>query len=486
VSTPEISEYLSRKALHEYADVSDAIAQFVSDSPWESLPAPVVERVKKSILDVIGVGIYGSTYDVAQQPLNYVRAHPTEEVATIFRGNGRTSAFNAALTNGTFVHLTEFAEGFSRALVHPGNSIVPGVLALCERDHRHGRDLLAGTAVAYELNIRQGMSVEAPFNLDQGFHPPATLGGIAAAAGCARASGFDVETTANVLGVAACQVPTALMASTYEQVSQKDIQQGLNTALGVFAVDLVSAGVRGIHNWVGPWYNAVVRHKKIDKLTDRLGEYWHTSSGGIRIKTRPVMGMAQPTTWAIYDLLQKERFDPDLIEDVLVQSSQRVEFGRIYEVDNILGMRASIPFLAAAALVRQEEFASDFYCVNFLREELLEDERISALIKRVRLEADPEFDYNLEHAPPSDDPAHYVKFEARVTISLSDGRTLVSYKDVFAAGTGNMSRDDVASKFRACTDGRISSAKAEEIIDMVWRLDEVDDVAELARLAGST
>lgn len=480
----ESAVYRSRVALDEHREVSDAIATFVADTDYDAVPDAVVERVKKSILDVLGVGFYGSTYDVGQQPLRYAKAHPGNPEATILNGGGKTTAFNAALVNGTYVHLTEFAEGFSRALVHPGNSIVPGVLALSERDHRSGRDLIAGVSVAYEVNIRQGMSVGAPFNLDQGFHPPATLGAIAAAAGCARASGFDYDAVANTLGVAACQVPTALMAAAYEQASQKDLQQGYNTALGIYAADLVSAGVTGLRNWVGPWYNAVARTSDVTPFLDRLGEYWHTSSGGIRIKTRPVMGMAQPTTFALYDLLREERFDPDLIEDVLVESSKRVEFGRIYEPENLVGMRASIPFLAAAALVRQEEFVADYYCVNFLREELLQDEKIRDLTRRVRLGVDPDFDFNLEHATPSTDPAHYIKFEARVTIKLRDGRTLVAYKDVFAAGTGNMSRDDVARKFYACVDGKIPRSRAEEIVDAVWRLEELSDVSELTRLIG--
>jgi 2-methylcitrate dehydratase PrpD len=155
----------------------------------------------------------------------------------------------------------------------------------------------------------------------------------------------------------------------------------------------------------------------------------------------------------------------------------------VYEVDTLVAARASIPFLAAAALVRPEEFTADYYCIKFLRDELLHDDRIRQLSRKVRLGVDPEFVHNLEYAPHGD-PSHYMKFEARVTVKMKDGTKHVAYKDVFAAGTGNMSRDDVARKFRACVEGLMPDDRAEQVIDTVWNLEKLSDVTELARLMG--
>ncbi len=463
-------------------DLSDAVADFIADTDYDALPRAVVERVKKSILDVLGVGVYGSPRHEVAAVLAYAKHHAERKESTIFCGGGMASSFQTAMVNGSYVHTTEFAEGFSRALVHPGNSIIPGLLAVCEREHRSGKDLLTGASLGYELNIRMGRTVEAEFNLEQGFHVPAVLGAIASAAACGKALGLDREGIVNVLGISACQMPTALMAATYEQRTVKDLFQGFNSALGVLAADFAVEGITGLHDWVGPWYHAIPRHKRLERLTERLGDYWDVSSGGIRIKTRPVMAMAQPTCFALYDMLQKERFDSDLVEDVLVESSKRIAMNAIYEVDEMVAARASIPFLVAAALVHQEEFASDYYLVKFLRDELFGEQRIKELMSKVRLAVNPEYDFNLEHADASDDPAHYISFEARVTIRLKDGRTLQTYRDVFAAGTGNMNRDDVARKFRACVDGLMPPERAEQVIDMVWRLDDLKDVGELARL----
>jgi 2-methylcitrate dehydratase PrpD len=465
--------------------VSDSITAWAAGTRFEDLPEPVVERMKKSILDVLAVGTYGTTFPGPAPVLSYVKKRAALQESTIFLGNGKASAFDAALVNGTFVHTTEFAEGFTRARVHPGNSIIPGLLALAEREGRSGRDFLVGGAVGYELNIRMGMSVDVEFSLDkgQGIHPPAMLGSIAAALACGKALGFDAEGIQNVLGIAATEMPSALNIAARQQAGVKDIYQGFNSALGVFAADMTSEGLDGLHDWVTHWYRAIPRKYDFAPLIDRLGEYWYVSSGGIRIKTRPVMGMCQPTTFALYDYLRETPVDHTQIEDILVESSDRIVLSDVYEVDTMVAARASIPFLAAAALVRPDEFTADYYCVKFLRDELLHDDRIRQLSRKVRLGVDPEFVHNLEHAPTGD-PTHYIKFEARVTITMKDGTKHVAYKDVFAAGTGNMSRDDVARKFRACVDGLMPDDRAAQVIDTVWNLEQLPDVGVLARMMG--
>jgi 2-methylcitrate dehydratase PrpD len=467
--------------------VSAAIVDWAARTTFDDLPDHVVERLKKSILDVLAVGTYGTTFPGPAPVLSYVRSRSALQEATAFLGHGRASAFDVALLNGTFVHTTEFAEGFTRARVHPGNSIIPGLLALAEREGRSGRDLLVGAALGYELNIRMGMSIDVDFSLDhgsgQGIHPPAMLGSIAAALACGKAIGFDAEGLRNALGIAATEMPSALNIAARQQSGVKDIYQGFNSALGVFAADLTAHGLDGLVDWVSYWYRAIPRTYDLEPIVDRLGEYWHTSSGGIRIKTRPVMGMCQPTTFALYDYLRETPVDHAQVEDILVESSDRIWLSEVYDVDTLVAARASIPFLAAAALVRPDEFTADYYCVRFLREELLHDDRIRQLARKVRLAVDPEFVHNLEHAPTGD-PSHYMKFEARVTITMKDGAKHVAYKDVFAAGTGNMSRDDVARKFRACVEGLMPEERAGRVIDLVWNLERLGDAAELAALMG--
>jgi 2-methylcitrate dehydratase PrpD len=224
------------------------------------------------------------------------------------------------------------------------------------------------------------------------------------------------------------------------------------------------------------------RHVDREVLDADLGQYWHLTSGGLRVKTRPVMAMAQPTTWAMYDLLSKHEFALEDVKSVRVESSKRIRLGDIRPPTSTVAARMSIPFLVAAALVHREDYLADPYLTKFITPELLNDSRVAELSDQVELVANDEFDFNLEHATPSTDSNHYMKFEARVTVTLNDGRQLVQYKDVFAEGTGAMSRERLENKFRALTEGKLSEKQASKIVAAVWHLEDLRDVGDLARM----
>jgi 2-methylcitrate dehydratase PrpD len=186
----------------------------------------------------------------------------------------------------------------------------------------------------------------------------------------------------------------------------------------------------------------------------------------------------------MYDLLTDHEFPVEDVKTVLVESSKRIRLGDIRPPRSTVAARMSIPFLVAAALVHRKDYLADPYLVKFVTPALLDDSRVAELSDRVELVANDEFDFNLEHATPSADSNHYMKFEARVTVTLKDGRQLVQYKDVFAEGTGAMSRERLEHKFRALTEGKLSEGQAGKIIGAIWHLEDLQDVGDLARMAG--
>src|SRR3546814_17528739 len=130
------------------------------------------------------------------------------------------------------------------------------------------------------------------------------------------------------------------------------------------------------------------------------------------------MAMAQPTMGSLYDLLEQREIDPNQITDILVQSSKRIELGRIYHPAEIVSARASIPFLVASVLHNRDRFIADPYFLRFLDEDMLVDKEIGAIQDIVRLETDDESDFTLDRAPPNA-TGPYLKFQPRVTITLA-------------------------------------------------------------------
>jgi len=98
---------------------------------------------------------------------------------------------------------------------------------------------------------------------------------------------------------------------------------------------------------------------------------------------------------------------------------------------------------------------------------------VQKMIERVRFYVDPEAE-----------KAGYDKMTTILKITLKDGRTISGRAD-FGKGspTDPMSYDEVAEKFRGCAAfAEWDSSKANQVIDMVRRLEDVSDVRILTAL----
>lgn len=454
---------------------SDEVARFAAGTGPSDLSDDALERAKRSVLDLLGCAALGSMAESVEPLLRYVRRRGGPPDSAIFFGGGHAPATEAALVNGAFVHSTEMSETFTRALAHPGNAVLPALLAVAERDHLSGRSVLVATAVGYEILIRLGLGAGPDLVLEQGLHPPATMGVFGATAALANARGFSVDETADALGIASCHAPSALIAAMYEHATVKDLFQAWAAATAVMATDLAAEGMSGPRDWLSAWTSAVPRHFDIDKVVERLGTEWWISSGGLHFKRLPVMAMGAPTIGALRNLIAEQGPPPiSDIESIKVESSGRIELGRTGHPTNAVAARASLPFLTAAVLVHPDRALEDEYLVDFFTPELLADEAVRSLASRVQLAVDEEFEHNMEVAWP-------MKFEARVTISLRDGGALVGYKDTWPE-TSTMSFDEVADKFRAVSKQAVEPDRTTEIIEAVRALDACDDIADFAAL----
>jgi 2-methylcitrate dehydratase PrpD len=88
---------------------------------------------------------------------------------------------------------------------------------------------------------------------------------------------------------------------------------------------------------------------------------------------------------------------------------------------------------------------------------------------------------------PEAEAAGYDKMTTIIDIHLKDGRTISGRADFGKGSPANpMSYDEVADKFRGCAEyAGVERGRAEEVVDIVRRLEDLRSVRELtALLAG--
>jgi 2-methylcitrate dehydratase PrpD len=102
------------------------------------------------------------------------------------------------------------------------------------------------------------------------------------------------------------------------------------------------------------------------------------------------------------------------------------------------------------------------------RPECIEDPVVVALRDRMNVTVDPRFGRD----------------EARVTIGLSDGRTVQAHVKHAVGSVCNPLPDAVLeAKARELAQGVLSAAETDQLIECIWSLDRLEDAGVIARLA---
>jgi 2-methylcitrate dehydratase PrpD len=87
---------------------------------------------------------------------------------------------------------------------------------------------------------------------------------------------------------------------------------------------------------------------------------------------------------------------------------------------------------------------------------------------------------------PDAEAAGFDKMTTIVEVELVDGTKVRGVADFGKGSPANPMTDaELADKFRQCAEwGGIDARRAQQIIDLVWHIDDLPDVGELARLLG--
>jgi len=189
------------------------LARFAAELKFEQIPAAVIEHLKLSILDSIGVCLHGVTLPWTRHVQALVEAEDARAEASIFGSGKKTSAANAVLVNSTAGHAFELDDIHKESIIHPGSLALPVALALAEaKGGASGRDLITAIVAGYEVGARVGNAATVQLLLD-GFHPQGTSGAFVAAAAAARVLGLDPIQTLHCLGIVGSQAGGLMAAN---------------------------------------------------------------------------------------------------------------------------------------------------------------------------------------------------------------------------------------------------------------------------------
>ena len=109
-----------------------AIAQFVSQINYDSIPNEVIQRIKLLILDSLGCALYGSALEWSRILRATLAGVDSTKACCVWGTNELLSAPHAALINGTLIQSFELDDVHRQGVLHVGAVTLPPLLAITE------------------------------------------------------------------------------------------------------------------------------------------------------------------------------------------------------------------------------------------------------------------------------------------------------------------------------------------------------------------
>jgi 2-methylcitrate dehydratase PrpD len=437
-----------------------AMARAVAETPAESVPAEVREQAKVVLLDWTACTLAGADHPAAEKLLRYADRLGGRRQAALVGRAGRRSVTQAALINGTASHVVDFDDTSTVAINHASAGMLAALVAVADWQHVRGAAFITAHCLASAMGDLIGARVGIP-QYEAGWHTTATIGPIAAAAGCARLLGLDAERTAAALGLAGTM--SAGLKIVFGSMT-KSFHAGNACRAGVMAALLGAEGFTC------------------------AGDFYEGPEGYLQVHGRVTPGEAEPFTgfdpsWGFGHLAQKYHaschFTHAAIEAArAVVANERIATADIRLVElhvSRLALRAagktaprdgleakfSLPYCVANALLHADTGLAAF------ADGRVHDAGVRAFMERVRMVPDDAC------APMA----------ARVRLQTAAGQWHEAAADVFRDIPPLAARRErIAAKFLAVASPLLGERRSRRVMSSILGLEEQPDVGALVRM----
>jgi 2-methylcitrate dehydratase PrpD len=448
----------------------DELARFIARTRFDDLPAAVVAKAERHILDTFGAALAGARSDEALR---------TCEALAAIDGAGRSPAWgtslafsprNAALVNGIAAHAFELDD--TGGCDHSGAVVLPAAVAALDATGRpvSGRDLITAVVLGYDLGRRvlEGFGGYKPHN-EAGWHSTGTCGTFGAAVATASILRLDARPIASAIGLAG-SFSSGLWAFIHDGAMAKRVHAGRAAEGGLLAALLAARGITGPAHvfddaWGGFFRTFAAATTDPDALTRDLGAAWRISRAAI--KPYASCRDTHAAVDAVGRVLERRKLQASDVAAIRVRANAFLAGmvgGRI--VDTLPAAQMSLPYAVAARTVFGSAGLSAYAAPR------RNDPALRAMLDRVFIDID-------ETVAASD--------RSSVTFELSDG-TRLEEATCAPLGSPENPLDDarLIAKFEELATSVMDAKAAHRLAEFTLALDAVPDARALLDLLSPT
>ena len=449
--------------------ITETIARWSCDLKYEDLTPDAIDAAKRFLYDTLGCALGGYQVHDVKMFLEHLREMGGDGPCTVIGAGDKVNPVNAAMINALMIRAMDYNDIYWKQDPSHPSDILSAPLALAERAHMSGKDLILGTVLAYEMAMRL-CHIAVPGIRERGWHH-ATLMGYAAPVVAAKMLGLDWEKTQHAIGIASVRCFTLGCAVAGTLTMMKNTVSPMATRAGVEAALLAEKGYTGPegvlegkegmeHCFGEAWDYAWI--------TDDLGKRFMITDCGM--KSYPIEALMHSPVSATLHLIRENSLKAEDIEEVRIDSIARaadiLSDPAKYDPQSKESADHSLPYCIAAALAEERVTPLEF------KEDKLWDKRLRSQMAKVKVVANDEF----EKAFPA-------KQCSRVTITTNDGKNFTHQVDVPKGDYRDpMTLDELQVKFDALAGPVMSESRRAELKQAVFDMENLADVGSLMSL----
>ncbi len=444
-------------------DGNDLVANFVQEITWEALPASVQQMARMALMDNLGATLVGTLTPISRITAEYAAETWPGDQATILLHGKRASAIGAAFANGYAANGVDIDDCALYTKGHPGAQIFPTALALAESLGRSGADLLVSMVVGYEVAHRAARIWHATHGVYQAC---GSWGSVACAAIAAHLLRLPPEQTCHALGIADYHAPNLPMMRDIDHPTMVKHGIGWGTMTGITAAQLAARGFTGIPSLLGfeayhDWIADIGQHYI---MADGLAWKEYACCAWDHAAMRGAEQLAAEHGFAAEEIARVHVEAPHVtvrLGTELPATTEEAQFNFAWPL--------------AAVLIDGEVGPAQ------ILDQCFEDPKIRDLAQKIEVVETDELNALYRLAERGDPQGRYA---ANVVITLNDGR---SFESGIVEGNINFPQQGwgegrIEAKFRWLVAHCLDEGRIDELVDLVWRFQQVPAVGEFARL----
>lgn len=445
---------------------TNTLAEFTSALQYDDIPVVTRRKAVQVFIDALASAVIGRSGDELGKFENAALAFGGNGDSTIVASDRRLSLAGAALLNGYQVTAVNVCDVYRPAHCHMTPVVVPPAMAVAERDHLSGKDLITGLVAGLETACRIGSAINFEAFRERGWHSPGVIGPFGGAAAVGRLLNLDTADQLNALGLAGSQ-----SAGTIAQWGTPTIKfhQARGSVSGLLAGLMAAEGFKASDDVLtNPTGGLLVNFSdggRPEKLTDGLGERWDFER--LSLKRWPSGSGVQTTVTSLLALIEEHDLRPEQIELVRVfLPSHAFKLHGPMGWDKKFTAMLSAPFITSVVLHDRRCWVDQFEA------DRRNDPAVDAFARdRVEIIEDTSLGGS-----------------ATVTeVVLTDGSIV---RDVRSFPKGDpedpFSIEETVDKFRDAARGRLPFERVDQLIPQLLALDEVGDVSDLISALGTS